>query len=113
MIEVISEESHSGYCSDKNYEIILIRDSRIIIFNAEESHSGYCNSLENCNPLRGSWVRVPPPPHNKKARLLRRAFLLCCRDSNPRGGSVGSLVFAKQNHDLGDTWCSLRVGNYS
>ena len=63
MIEVISEESHSGYCSDKNYEIILIRDSRIIIFNAEESHSGYCNSLENYNPLRGSWVRVPPPPH--------------------------------------------------
>ncbi len=29
---------------------------------AEESYSGYYNSLENCNPSRGSWVRVPPPP---------------------------------------------------
>lgn len=29
---------------------------------AEESHSGYCTCLENRNPSRGSWVRVPPPP---------------------------------------------------
>src|SRR4051812_1151990 len=34
----------------------------MIHLSAEESHSGYCNSLENCNPSRGSWVRVPPPP---------------------------------------------------
>ena len=29
---------------------------------SEESHSGYCNGLENRNPSRDSWVRVPPPP---------------------------------------------------